>query len=85
MTAITYPKLESVTALDGFKLKLSYLNGETRLFDFSYNLTHSFYKELTNLSLFKNVQVIDGEIFWPTGQDFCPHTLYEKSEPMQNI
>ena len=21
----------------------------------------------------------DGEIEWSTGQDFCPHTLYEKS------
>jgi hypothetical protein len=84
MTAITYPKLKSVTALDGFKLELSYLNGETRLYDFNHNLTHSFYKELTNHQLFKNVQVIDGAIFWPTGQDFCPHTLYEKSILLSN-
>jgi hypothetical protein len=34
---------------------------------------------LSNPALFGNVQVVDGEITWPTGQDFCPHTLYEKS------
>jgi hypothetical protein len=28
-----------------------------------------------------NDRVNDGEIEWATGQDFCPHTLYDGSEP----
>ena len=27
----------------------------------------------------KLISVVDGELLWQTGQDFCPHTLYENS------
>ena len=79
MIAITYPELENAVALGDFCLLLEYDNGEKRIYDFKPNLSHSFYKELQNPSLFKNVSAVDGEIEWATGQDFCPHTLYEKS------
>lgn len=52
---------------------------ERRVYDFTPNLIHKFYKQLSDIRLFKNVQVVDGEIEWATGQDFCPHTLYENS------
>jgi hypothetical protein len=82
MDVTEYPKLKSVTALKNFNLELYYANGEKRVYDFKTNLSHTFYEELSNFDLFKNVKVIDGDIFWPTGQDFCPHTLYEKSVPL---
>lgn len=74
-----YPKLKEAKALENYNLLLSFSNGEKRLFDFSPNLNHPYYKSLNNPSLFKNMTVVDGEIEWATGQDFCPHTLYEKS------
>ena len=77
-----YPILRDVTPLDDFSLILDFDDGEKRLYDFKPNLTHKFYKALADIRLFRAVSVNDGEIEWLTGQDFCPHTLYEESEPV---
>jgi len=73
-----YPKLIDATALDGYNLLLLFSNGEKKIFDFTPNLCHPFYKDLRDNSLFRCLSVNDGEIEWATGQDFCPHTLYDK-------
>ena len=75
----SYPKLKDVKALDGYRLLLSFATGEKKVFDFASNLSHPYYQNLKNPMLFKNVKVNDGEVEWITGQDFCPHTLYDKS------
>ena len=76
-----YPALKAVTPLDDYRLMLTFGEGEKRLYDFKPNLNHRYYKELEDANLFKAVSINDGEIEWATGQDFCPHTLYEGSEP----
>ncbi|MDR1728742.1 MAG: DUF2442 domain-containing protein [Acidobacteriota bacterium] len=77
----TYPQLQSVTPLDDYRLMLVFGNGEHRMYDFKPNLDHKFYRELSDIKLFRRVSVVDGEIAWVTGQDFCPHTLYDDSIP----
>ena len=77
----SYPKLKEAIPLDDYNLMLTFGNGEKRRYDFKPNLNHKFYHPLTDVNLFKSVDVIDGEIEWVTGQDFCPNTLYEKSTP----
>jgi hypothetical protein len=77
-----YPILKAVTPLDDYKLLLVFGETEKRLYDFKPNLSHKFYKPLTNIAFFNKVSVNDGEIEWATGQDFCPHTLYEESAPV---
>jgi hypothetical protein len=77
-----YPVLKAVTPLDDYILMLEFGENETRIYDFKPNLNHKFYKQLTDKKLFKAVSVNDGEIEWVTGQDFCPHTLYEESRPV---
>ncbi|MCL2739685.1 MAG: DUF2442 domain-containing protein [Oscillospiraceae bacterium] len=74
-----YPKLTKVTPRQDYELELEFDNGEKRLFDFAYNLNHPFYAQLKDIKYFCKVQVVDGEILWASGQDFCPHTLYQKS------
>jgi hypothetical protein len=74
-----YPKLKDVIALDNYCLLLTFGENEKRVYDFKPNLSHKFYSPLTDIKLFKSVSVVDGEIEWVTGQDFCPHTLYEQS------
>jgi len=74
-----YPKLKEAHALDGHYLLLLFSNGEKKLYNFTPNLSHPYYRSLSNQSLFKNLSVNDGEIEWATGQDFCPHTLYDNS------
>jgi hypothetical protein len=76
-----YPVLTSAVPLDDYRLMLTFGEGERRLYDFKPNLGHKFYSLLADKRLFKNVSVNDGEIEWATGQDFCPHTLYENSTP----
>lgn len=78
-----YPKIIGISLLDDYNILLEFTNGEKKLYDFKPNLNHPYYKELENMTLFKNVTVNDGEIEWATGQDFCPHTIYEKSVPYQ--
>jgi hypothetical protein len=76
-----YPKLKDVSPLDDHRLVLMFGDGEERIYDFKSNLRHKYYMPLEDIKLFKQVSVVDGEIEWITGQDFCPHTLYEQSLP----
>ena len=79
--AVVYPKLMSVTPLEDHCLMLTFEKNEKRVYDFTPNLSHKYFSQLADVRLFQAVSVIDGEIEWATGQDFCPVTLYEKSLP----
>ena len=83
MSNVVYPKIEKVTASSNYGLTLEFSNGEKKFYDFKPNLMHKYYRELENILLFKCISVNDGEIEWSTGQDFCPHTLYDKSTLIQ--
>ena len=76
-----YPKLLSVQADNNFCLHLKYENGELRLYDFTPNFSHPYYTSLQNPAVFSQVSVVNGDLEWASGQDFCPFTLYEKSLP----
>jgi len=78
----TYPILKNALPLDDYFLMLIFGDGEERLYDFKPNLTHKYYEELADMRLFKALSVNEGEIEWKSGQDFCPHTLYEESQPI---
>ena len=79
---IKYPTLIEAIPFDNYRISLTYNNNEQRIYDFTPNLDHKFYNSLTDIKLFMSVKVVDGELIWITGQDFCPHTLYEQSVPM---
>jgi hypothetical protein len=78
-----YPLLINAKPIDDYKLVLTFKENETRMYDFKPNLNHKYYNQLSDFNLFKNVSVENGQIEWLTGQDFCPHTLYDKSIPYQ--
>jgi hypothetical protein len=75
-----YPVLKDVKPLDDHRLILTFGENERRIYDFKAHLSNKFFSQLADIKLFKAVSVNDGEIEWLTGQDFCPHTLYEESE-----
>ena len=77
----TYPLLKDVYVSGDYCLILLFNNNEKRLYDFKPNLDHKYYSSLKEKHIFNTAKVIDGEITWITGQDFCPHTLYENSVP----
>ena len=76
-----FPPLTAVTPLSDYKLALTFGENENRLYDFKPNLSHKYYSVLVDIKLFNSVSVVNGEIKWITGQDFCPHTLFIKSVP----
>lgn len=74
-----YPVLKEASFVEPYVLRLNYENDEVRIYDFEANLEHPFYAPLKSVTLFKQVYVKNGDLLWPTGQDFCPHTLYDQS------
>jgi len=77
-----YPKLITVRPDKGYTLILEFESGEIKLYHFAKNLEHPYYEQLRDETLFRSVTVEDGEILWKSGQDFCPHTLYDNSVPI---
>lgn len=70
------PRVKEVIPADDFQLKITFENGEKKLFDVKPYLQIGVFKELNDENLFKTVQVNLGSISWKNGQDLCPDTLY---------
>jgi hypothetical protein len=76
------PRVKAVQPNPDFTLTLTFTNGSTRLFDVKPYLGVGVFRELTDPSLFNSVRPFLGSIQWKNGQDLCPDTLYEDSEPI---
>ncbi len=74
------PRVRSVVATDDYKLEIEFTNGEARVFDCSHLLDFGVFRELRDLSYFKQARAEGGTVVWPHEQDICPDTLYEDSE-----
>lgn len=70
------PRVESVSAVSGYKLRIKFNNGEEGVYDCGPLLDFGVFKELRNENYFKQVKVSDGTVMWPHEQDICPDTLY---------
>jgi hypothetical protein len=70
------PRISEVLPTNDYKLALVFTNGERRLYDCSGLLNFGVFKELKEVSYFKQVKVLDGTVVWPHEQDICPDTLY---------
>jgi len=79
-----HPRVKSVKPLHDYKLKLTFTNGEIRVFDVRTYLSRGVFQELANEAAFKKVKAKLGSIQWQSGQDFCPDTLYLESRPLRN-
>ena len=73
------PRVLDVCPQAGFRLKLTFTNGETGLFDCSRMLDTGIFRELRDEAYFRQVRVEAGTVVWPHEQDICPDTLYEDS------
>jgi len=70
------PRVIKVTANDNYLLLIEFKNGEKKIYDMNPLLNFGVFKELKDLSYFKQVRPFMGTISWPHGQDICPDTLY---------
>jgi hypothetical protein len=75
------PPLAAVEPLDGYRLRLTYLTGETGVFDASPYISGSWFGLLADVDYFATVHLVDGGhgIEWADGQDIAPHELYDFS------
>lgn len=73
------PRVKEVQALEGYKLKLVFTNGEYGTYDCSDLLEFGVFVELQDKHYFQKAEVQDGTVVWPHEQDICPDTLYLES------
>lgn len=76
------PRVESVQPNADFTLTIHFSNGEVRLFDVKPYLGKGIFRALQERSNFNSVRPVLGSVQWSGGQDFCPDTLYEGSQPL---
>ncbi len=76
------PFVQTVEPLADYKLRLLFVNGETKVFDVSPFLDKWIFAELKDKNYFQQVQVVAGAVEWPNEQDFSNDTLFLLSEPV---
>ncbi len=74
------PKVVTVEPLEHFILQLQFDNGEVRQFNVTPYLEKGIFRELKDVSYFKQVKPFVGGVQWPHEQDFSADTLYLTSQ-----
>jgi hypothetical protein len=67
----------NATHITGFKLKLSFNNGEEREVDLSSKLNMPVFEPLKDISYFKKFSLNPFTVEWDCGADFAPKYLYD--------
>jgi len=78
------PRVVEVKPNPDFSLTIKFTNGEVRRFDVRPYLEKGVFRELKDVSLFNSVKPSLGSIQWLNGQDLCPDTLYQDSQPVSS-
>jgi len=82
---MSYRKVRQVVPLEGYKLSLTFNDGEIRTFDVGPYLDHGVFKELRDTTMFKTVRVSFDTVEWANGADICPEVLYEESVVVRKV
>jgi hypothetical protein len=70
------PRVKDVVVLDNYRLRLTFTNGEQRIFDVKPYLKYPAFKRLGNQGYFSLARTEHGTVSWPNDIDFCPDTLF---------
>lgn len=73
------PRVKKVETLENFRLRVSFANGQQRIFDVKPYLAYPAFKRLANAGYFSLAHAEHGTVVWPNDVDFCPDTLYLES------
>jgi hypothetical protein len=69
-------KLTNIKILPDFKIEVSFQNGEKKICDLNLFLDKGAFKELRDLSLFKQIHNTGFSLEWPNEVDLSSETLY---------
>ena len=70
------PRVIAVMPISGYRLRITFANGEIGTYDCSPLLEFGVFRELRDESYFRQARVEGGTVVWPHEQDICPDTLY---------
>lgn len=67
--------------IDGYRLRLLFNNGETRIVDLTSSLRGEVFVPLKDVDYFKKFTIKFNTVEWENGADFAPEYLYKISQP----
>ena len=70
-------------AIENYKLKLTFDNGETKIKDMKPYLDKGIFRKLKDINIFNNVKIKYGTVYWENDIDMCADSLYETSETIE--
>jgi hypothetical protein len=73
-------KVTAVRANEDYTLDLTFSDGSVKRFDVKPYLKYEIFKELKDLSYFKQAKLAFGTVQWPHEQDIAPETLFVEGE-----
>ena len=76
------PRVAEALPMEGYQLRLTFTNGDQRIFDAKPLFSFEAFKPLANKEFFGSVKVAYGSVLWPDDIDYCPDTLYAESRPL---
>lgn len=74
-----YLAVTKVEPCENYQLKLTFENGEVRMFDMNPYLNTGIFIELQDKTIFNSVKVSFDTISWSNGADLDPEMLYQLS------
>ena len=76
------PNIKKAEVLENYKLLITFINGETKLFDMKSYLKYPVFKPLNEDVEFNKISIVDGTIEWDCGADLSNDTFYLNSIAM---
>lgn len=76
------PRPTKVTALDNYKLLITFQNGEKKIFDVTPLLPLPLYQPLRNIAFFQTAKADGMCVYWNDDIDLCPDMVYNDSAPI---
>ncbi len=73
------PRVIAVTPISGYRLRITFADGEIGTYDCRPLLDFGVFRELRDESYFCRVRAEGGTVVWPHEQDICPDALYLES------
>lgn len=74
----------NVVPTEDYKLRLTFANGEKRIFDGTKLFKFKTHKALKNLAIFMKAHIEYNTVIWSDELDVAPEYLYENSVPLEN-
>lgn len=78
-------KVVSAKANDDFTLDIQFNDGSFKKFDVKPYLDYRVFRELKDLSYFKNIKIVFGTVQWENDQDIAPETLYLEGREIKEV